>query len=887
MRPLAPGPNKKSTARRGAALLLWLSCATATPALAAGPAAQDPILPPPVAEPPPAPQDPARELPRVAMVRVEGQRRYTAEQLIAALGQPIGAPLDPLAIDRGIKRLWDSFRVRAEVAYLDLPPEPPGGGRSMEILLRVVETPSDREPRFLGNEAVDTETLERWAQIEDRTELFLHQARRVRQRLLEGYAREGYHWVEVNIVERGAAEDQAAVSDVIFEIREGPKVRVREVIVRGNRSMPDQRRFLLFKEGLKSLAKLELSGPSLFNWFGSPFVEETLEADLLAMRGVYRDRGWLDAVVEVERLDFNKDRDRVTIQIAVDEGPRYRVGSLSIEALAPGAGPGQPELVPAQLLIGEQDLLERCHMKAGTWFERLTLMRDTAALRDAYGELGHMDHRSLEPPSFPRGWKWEFLEPALTFDPSTHTIDVVYRLVQGRPLTIREVLFSGTTHTRDRVLRREVSVFPGKQADLKEINRSLARIQGTGFFSDEASQVGHREPFYRFLPAGDEAGVVDLVFEVEEGRVIDFSISGGIDSNDGLFGIVTLSMRNFDLADTPRSMWSTFGEIYDKEAFHGAGQRFDIEVSPGTELSRFRIHFMEPDLFGLHLNPISLDVDLTKRVRIYDIYDEDRLTTGLTVGRKFTQALSIAAGFEYGTVEVDDLDPSGVPPLLTAQEAAGKTAIVGPTLGVTLRELDNFRTPRQGFDVRWRSQFNDEIFGSDYDYVENQLHYDHYRVLGRKQDGGAIVAHVGVDLGLLEPYDSTVDVPYTERFFLGGSNTLRGFDFRGVGPMDPASEQPLGGETTAYGTLELYYPLYSMLQPGSFERRETIRATVFFDWGVLDPDDFALDLSEMRASVGFGFGLSFPLPLTFNFGFPVLVEDEDQTQVFSFTLQLF
>ncbi len=820
-------------------------------------------------------------------VHVEGERRYTAEQLIAALGQKVGAPLDPKAIERGVNRLWDSFHVRANTAYVEVGQRIPGERHEIEIMLAVVETPSDREPRFVGNEAIDTETLQKWAQIEDRTELFLHQARRVRQRLIEGYLREGYYWIEINIVTRGESEEQAAVSDVIFEIREGPKVRVREISIQGNESMPDRRRFLLFKEGLSALAKTELASPSLFNWFGSPFVQETLEADVLSMRGVYRDRGWLDAVVEVERLDFDLAREKVKIDIAVDEGRRYRVGSLSIEALAPGQDPGQPELVPATLLLSESELLARCQLKPGAWFEKYSLQKDMAALREAYGDLGHMDHPSLQPPKFPRGTKWEFLEPSLTFDLEAHTVGVVYRLVQGKRLTIREVVFAGTTHTRDRVLRREVSVFPGQQADLKEINRSLARIQGTGFFSDEADQLGHREPFYRFLPAEGDPGAVDLVFEVEEGRVIDFSISGGVDSNDGLFGIVTLSMRNFDVADTPRSLWGTFGEIYDKEAFHGAGQRFDVEVSPGTELSRYRLHFMEPDLFRLHLNPISLDLDLTKRVRVYDIYDEDRLTAGITVARKFTQALSLSAGFEYGVVEVSDLDPDGVPPLLTAQEAAGETTVVGPTLGLSLRELDNFRSPRKGFDVRWRNQFNDQAFGSDYDFVESQVHFDHYRILGTKGDGSAIVGHVGIDLGVADPYGLTADVPYTERFFLGGSNTLRGFDFRGVGPMDPASDEPLGGETTAYGTVEVYYPIYSVLQPGTYERREMFRGTLFFDWGVLDTQAFELELSQMRAAVGIGFGLAFPLPLTFNFGFPVLFEDEDQRQVFSFTLQLF
>src|SRR5258706_14191988 len=100
----------------------------------------------------------------------------------------------------------------------------------------------DLEPRFAGNVEVDLETLRKWAQLGDRSELYLYQAPRVRERLLEGYHRQGYYWAEVDIVSRGGEAKPGAPTeppDVIFEIREGPQVHVKDVIVVGNRKFPD------------------------------------------------------------------------------------------------------------------------------------------------------------------------------------------------------------------------------------------------------------------------------------------------------------------------------------------------------------------------------------------------------------------------------------------------------------------------------------------------------------------------------------------------------------------------------------------------------------------------------------------------------------------------
>jgi outer membrane protein insertion porin family len=135
-----------------------------------------------------------------------------------------------------------------------------------------------------------------------------------------------------------------------------------------------------------------------------------------------------------------------------------------------------------------------------------------------------------------------------------------------------------------------------------------------------------------------------------------------------------------------------------------------------------------------------------------------------------------------------------------------------------------------------------------------------------------------------QPYGDTFAMPYTDRYFLGGTRTLRGFDYRGVGPMDALSGFPLGGETFIAGTFEYLYPLHSVVQPGTYKAIEALRGGVFFDYGLLDENAWTVDLNDMRASFGLSIGLAYPLPLTMNFGFPVRSQSGDKRQTFSFTL---
>ncbi|MCB9915786.1 MAG: BamA/TamA family outer membrane protein [Planctomycetes bacterium] len=810
---------------------------------------------------------------------VDGERRYTEERLRAALGIAVGDRLTLEEVEEGIEYLWSLFQVRAEVDGRDV-----DGG--VELRLVVTELPADLEPRFIGNDGVKLDKILEWAELEDHRELFLHQVARVTARVLDGYHREGYYFAEVQPVIRELREgdDPDAPGDVIFEIIEGPQVHVKKVVIHGNQSLPD-RGFWFWADGLRAQSKLELKGPSLFDWSGKEFVEETLRADLLAMRTVYRDHGYLNAVVELDRLEFSEDRSGVVVHVAVDEGQPFVVTSVEVQAFSrrphPDGDRWRPLEDPAELVYDEQALLDELSLRPGKVYTTPLVRADHAALRDFYGKDGYIEHPSLGPK-----YSWAWLEPELIYDLERAEVKVIYRVAQGRPVRIREIKVNGATHTKDAVIRREISVDPGELADMKEIRASLRRLTSSGYFTDERNRLEHRDPTFRFIPT-DQEGLVDIEFAVEEGRVVDFQIAGGVDSNDGLFGIVSLSMRNFDITDLPSSFWGAFGEVYRKEAFHGAGQTLLIEVSPGSQYDRSRIRFVEPDIFGLQRKRVALDVELSQYDRLYEDYDEKRTGRKVRFGYTLGFNTNVWVGINNQDVLIDNVDGDvnlTDPALLSLAAQVGSTSLIGLTLDLDHRDTDTAFNPHDGRVVSWDNEFSTHTLGSNWEYWKSTLTWDEYVPVGSSTEEVRPGIRVALGGGITLPYGRSDFVPYTERFFLGGYSTVRGFRFRGVGPNADVSGTPLGGESMVRASLEYRHPIYSITRPGSYEKVEMLRFHVFTDAGVLGPAYDNLDFDETRMSAGFGFGLMYPFPIVFNFGWPVRDGEFDRHQVFSFSL---
>ena len=318
---------------------------------------------------------------------MRGASRYSDEQLVAAMGIAIGEPLDRSAVDRG---------VRGAVPGLPCPRH--GRPRAHRAAPRGARR--NRAAPRRGRAAARSRAALRRERSDRRGRApRVGPASRARGALpLPGAARPGTADAAVpggGVLLRRDRRRRAPG-------RRGPRPRARRSrptsrsrstrgrrsasgtsSLTGNDSLPDEG-VLFFRSGLSKLAEVELHEPRFFNLFSEPFVEETLDADIIGMREVYRDYGYLNAVVEVDRLEFSEDREWVTIHIAIDEGGRFAIGSLEIEGV---------EVVPdddaprgfrertASLVLPEETIRAELSLEVGEIYERRTHKDDERALR--------------------------------------------------------------------------------------------------------------------------------------------------------------------------------------------------------------------------------------------------------------------------------------------------------------------------------------------------------------------------------------------------------------------------------------------------------------------------------------------------------------------------
>jgi outer membrane protein insertion porin family len=814
-------------------------------------------------------------LPTLTGISVQGNRRVSTEHILEVFGLQVGAKVSPEDFGRGIDNLYDRFHVYAEVFQAKT------GVDRVELRLKIRELPVDLEPRFLGNVKIDADEILEWSGLREGQELFISEAPRIQSRLLNRYRSEGFYFIEIRAVVRAAEYDpntgeEVIAPDVIFEIKEGPRVQVKRVLVNGNDTFPNSS-FLFLGRGLSHLAQVELTTRSWLGIFSDDLVMETLQADLLSMRNVYRDYGYLDAIVELEPLEFSDDRKWVTIHISVDEGGRYTIGSIGFQSFEwDMTNPRSPVRKAAPMVFPEDELLELLEVKVGDTYERRKESTDEAAIRKYYGESGYLGH-----PSVTLADRWNWLKPDIRIEKDNPVIHLTYNLVQGRQIYIREIRIKGNQHTRDAVIRAKGDVNPGELADPEEIERSRRRIEGTGFFSSRLDPT-HIRPTYEFEDTEDP-NFKDLVYKLHEGDVITFQISGGISSNNGLFAGIQLNVNNFDISKWPSSFGNTFSEISSRQAFQGGGQTLSLSASPGTEVSQYSVSFRDPDIFGLYREEISLSVFGSKTLRRFSSHDEERGDVGFTVGRALGLDSSIFAGLGFGSVEIDDIGERGrrdeVPDLLLLQEDDLDLAYL--RLGYNWRQRDNRLSTRNGFAVGFDNRIYTEALGSDVEFIKSSLNLELWNEFDDDPNIVSSYTHLQLNMGLAYPFGDD-DVPYTERFFLGGLRSLRGFRRRGVGPNQ--EDFPIGGETQIHGTLEYRIPLSKRIQPGTYQETELFQGGFFLDFGVLDPVPGELDLDELRSSVGILFGISVPIPITFSFGFPLQDGEGDRKRVFGFDI---
>jgi len=557
-------------------------------------------------------------------------------------------------------------------------------------------------------------------------------------------------------------------------------------------------------------------------WF--PFLvpgtydEERLERDVIAIRNYYVDQGFLDVRVGRE-LVFSEDKRNLTIRIIIEEGPRYRVRSLALQ----GVKRFSQSLLKRQMRLGP-----------GEPYTAETLRQDVELVRRTYGEVGYIHVK---------------VEPVIDFTEEPGQVDVALKVEEGKPVRIGQIRIEGNRLTQDKVIRRELRFYPEEPVNTVLIEKAETRLRGLGLFKPESVRITP-------VPTEQE-GVADVLVRVEETETANLILGAGVSSNSGVLGNISFSQRNFDITDWPESG----EEFWRGEAFRGAGQRFSIVLEPGTELQRYSVNFADPHVFDTAYS-FSTSGYFFDRVR--DAYDERRVGGRFGFGRELREDLRAFLNLRVEGIRIDNLDPV-VP--MDVREVEGSSTLTSVEVGLTKDTTDSYLFPTEGYRLTGAVEQAGALGGS-YTFTRMTVDARRYWTVTRDVLGRKSVLAVRGRLGYIAG-----DPPIFERFFAGGYGSIRGFEFRGVGPRQ--FDTALGGEFLALASAEYSFPLFG----------KTLTGVLFLDTGTVEE---SFTVTTWRAAVGAGlrFTVPFfgPVPFSFDFGFPVSKDDDDEEEVFSFSI---
>jgi outer membrane protein insertion porin family len=760
----------------------------------------------------------AQEGSRVGAIEFKGNRTLDSEVLRQSLRTKKGAPLDESLLNEDVRTLYELF------SSVQLQREQVGDEVNLTFVVAETATANDVEIR--GASGVSENDVRAVIDTKRGRPVADFRLQNDAKKIERLYRMKGYHFVEVS----SAVTEADGGRSVVFTIFEGPKVQVDSITFRGNEHLPSSK--LLDHMATKQTGFLGLRG--------ADFVEETLLKDRGELARFYRYEGYLNAQVRIADVTPSADRKTVAITMEVEEGPPFVVGKI--------------DFVGVQGYPGGADALRTfLRLETGKRYRGEDLNKTLNALEAAYHDEGYFAVAIL---------------PEDRPSTETATVDFLLKIDEQSKVRVRDVKIVGNEITQDKVIRRESSVTPGEVLNQNEIRKTKNRLLGLGYFTDVDVSIVKPE-------AGDDPNQRDVQIAVDDtAKTGQIRFAVGASSDLGLIASFTVTKRNFDWRDWPEH----FADVFTGRAFTGAGQTFQLELSPGTSMSTYRLAFTEPWLFD---KPIEFGWDLFLSQFTRFDYDVDRRGLDLTLGRRFRSESTKGDDTVFGitgTTRIEAIDLSNVSKTSapTAFLAEGDNTLIAERLAFRIDRLDSALSPTDG----WYAQFTPEFgLAGDVRLFKAELEAKRYFTLWKTEDERVHTLAFGGRVGRASPQGSSVKadrnvfdesfVPTYERFFAGGASSVRGFAFGGAGPhgegnpfFEPQAGEnaarrdarlgntvrsilendgdPLGGDLILLANVEYGFPVYE----------DILRGVVFVDSGVVrdsTSSSHGLDEDEVRA----------------------------------------
>jgi len=638
--------------------------------------------------------------------------------------------------------------------------------------------------------------------------------------IIQLYAQRGY---ALATVEWTVDVDEEGKGTLTFHIIEGPRCRVTQIRFEGNQHIPDHELRSVMESKTRGL--IPFLSPGYFD--ESVFLE-----DLLALEGLYHSRGYLDAEVG-GYYSYSDDFKRITLNVVISEGSLYTVGAISFRG---------------NTLFRDDELLDAIPLAVGQTYSPQALEESLRVITHMYHRQGYLDVSTR------RGT----LEARCTYPESQ--VQVEFYIREGQPVFIRRIDIEGLTKTKDEVVRRNLTIYPGERVNIDRVRESERRLLNTGYFDLRESKP------VEITLEPDEGVWRDAVVRVKEGATGVLFFGGGFSTRSGAIGQITFRERNFDIGNWPTSWRSLFRG----NAFRGGGQELSLRLMLGTESSDLSLSFRDPSVY-IGGREHSLGATIYAYTTAREKYDERRVGASVSLGKRLTTYTSAEVTVGLQNIEIDDVDADAALEIKGDEGTYTKPFV---EFSYDIDRRDNPFVPSEGY----QASVAFEVAADDIQAVKLTGRAAKYWTVAEPQGWGKHILSLSGTASVLEGYDGRI--PVFERLYAGGMGSLRGFDYAGVSPVDPATGDQVGGESLLTLSAEYSVPLFG----------DDLRLAAFVDAGYVEEkaEDVLSGWDELRASMGLGLRWRIPgfanAALALDLAAPVKKEDFDETRNFHFSI---
>nr|WP_279639126.1 outer membrane protein assembly factor BamA [Sphingomicrobium sediminis] len=825
--------------------------------------------------------DPAAREGTIVTLDVTGAERIERETVIAYSGLNPGDTYDASRLDQALRALYDT-ELFANVVIT--------GADTGNLVIEIQENPVVNRIVLEGNKKLKNDEIEPEIRLAPRQIFTRSKVRADVDRIIELYKREGRFAavVEPKIV----TLDQNRV-DLIFEITEGSKSKIRSINIIGNEQFSDGKL-------IKEMFSREAGGFLGFLKSNTAYDPDRIAADQQALRAFYLTQGYADFRVISAQAELTPDREDFVITFVVEEGPRFKFGQVSADS--------------ALRDFDEEAMMSLVGIEEGEWFDAERVEDVVTGLNETAGFIGYA---------------FADIQPSYNRNGDDQTIDITFATNEAQRVYIDRIDINGNTVTRDAVIRREFRLFEGDAFNAAQIRRSEDRIKSLGFFQEELA--------IEQVPLGDDR--VALALDVEERPTGQISFSAGYSSLENFLLAASISQNNFMGKAQQLSAgvnWSRYSQ--------------SVQVGFAEPYFLGRPILLGVDLYRRDFNSFNF-VGNDRRTT----YSQVSTGGGVRIGFPVTEYISAGARYRLVLDEIDldrdtffsDFDDSGsldddeCDPLKAGTYLCGELGNrITSSIGYSLA-FDNTNGIRATRGLRASISQDFAGLGGDVKYLRSVAAATQY--VGLPAD---FIFSLNLQAGYIMPLEESEivgrdEIRITDRFF--GPN-FRGFDIRGIGPrverlaydlegnvIEDSSRvsNSLGGKAFYFGRAEVEIPVSAGVR--NFGLRPSVYVDIGSVWdltspvtddilffcspidadGGLDPqivrpddgfascDDIATGYLQTpgyrevfvgnspspRLSVGIGVNWVSPFgPLRLDLAHALLTQDGDETQLFSFNV---